>query len=324
MRSHVAVGVYDTAYAPYALGDALTFGMNLNVLAAEHDCDGVDLYVAIDPHRPGARFQPFVTTHTYASILDDLFPVFFCSDRLRSLKIVRSRPLLHLFLLRDWMRRRPMWPSLANQLNQRIDFISHKRINAHWHRHGSLPWLRAPRGYEHVAQRFRAAHCANKFVVATHIRQSAMSASPANTYRDSPYPEWLAFFARAGVLFPDTVFLVLGGYSEWPRSLLRLPNVIVPRRLGLRTGHELALVAGADLFMGTSSGFSTMAIFSSVPYVVTKIEHLFAPYAEIPVGARHYPFGRIEQILHWEEENQDLLVEWLREMREILKVGVRS
>lgn len=319
MSSHVTTGVYDLSYAPYALGDALTFCMNVSVRAAENESDGIDLYVAVDPSRPGPKFQPFVTPHSYVNVLDDLFPAFFCVDRLRSIKLIRSRPMLHLFLLRDWIERRPMWPSFINQLNQRIDFISHKRINAYWYQHKSLPWLRAPLGCEDFSKRFRAEYCANKFMVAAHIRHSAMSANPANTYRDSSYPEWLSFFSRAVTQFPDTIFLVLGGYSEWPRSLLRLPNVIVPRRLGFRTGQELALVAGSDLFMGTSSGFSTMATFCDVPYVITKIEHLFARYAEVDVGARHYPFGREDQVLHWHSEDCETLLLWLQEMRQILK-----
>jgi len=42
------IGVYDFSYAPYALGDALTWTMKLNVGAAEARVDTIDQYLAID------------------------------------------------------------------------------------------------------------------------------------------------------------------------------------------------------------------------------------------------------------------------------------
>ena len=67
------------------------------------------------------------------------------------------------------------------------------------------------------------------------------------------------------------------------------------------------LLDACDLFLGTSSGFGTMATFSRVPYLITSIEEMFAPYAGIPVGAERYPFAHEQQRLVWRQEDALLL-----------------
>jgi hypothetical protein len=309
------VGIYDFSYAPYALGDALTWTMNVNIGAADAGVETVDQYLVIDPSRPASRYQPFIDEHNYVSVIDRLFPAFLCSPWLRSLKLIRDTRTFNLFLLRDVMRRRPMWPSLWSHLRRRLDFISHRRINRFYDRNGTLPWLAAPRGYGEWADDFRRTHCQGRFVVALHVRQGAWSLAPAALHRDSPWPEWQAFIEEIGRRHPDVVFLMLGGYAECDREAYRLPNVLIPRTMGFGLGHELALVDHADLFMGSSSGFATMATFCNIPYAITNIEHRFAPYAGVPTGARHYPFGGEHQILSWETETRKLLLDLFEQVR---------
>ena len=308
------IGIYDFSYGPYALGDALTWTMNLNIGAAAAGCDAIDQYLIINRWIPGSRYQPFVNQHNYVSIIDNLFPAFLCSPMLRSLKLIRHHPTFHLLLLREVVRRRPMWPSFFSHLNKKLDFISHRRINAFYDEHGYLPWLTAPRGYGAWADGFRRTHCGGRFVVAVNIRQGALSLTPAAMFRDSPLPEWHAFIRRVTTRHPDVLFLILGGYTEWDREVYRLPNVLIPRVMGFGLGHELALLHRADLFMGSSSGFSAMATFCNKPYAITNIQHLFSQYIDVPVGGRHYPFGNENQILYWETETQDVLLDFFEEL----------
>jgi hypothetical protein len=309
------VGIYDFSYSPYALGDALTWTMNLNVVAAQSHCDAIDQYLVIDPARPGNRYQRWINEHNYPSIIDNLFPAFLCSPTLRSLKLIRHGPTFARFLLREAARRSPMWPSFLGQLRRKLDFISHRLINGFHRQHGHLPWLTAPRGYGAWADAFLHERARGRFVVAINIRQGGLSLTPANLYRDSPLPEWHAFIRRAATRHSDTMFLILGGYTEWDREFLRLPNVLIPRAMELGLAHELALLHRADLFMGSSSGFAAMATFCDKPYLITNIQHLFARYAEVPVGARRYPFGRENQVLNWDVENQDTLLRFFEELR---------
>ncbi|MEK6208838.1 MAG: hypothetical protein AABM64_00490 [Pseudomonadota bacterium] len=137
------IGTYDFSYGPYALGDALTWTMNLNVLASVAGCGAIDQYLVMHPMRPGSRHQPFVAPHNYVSIIDSLFPAFLCSPLLRSLKIIRHPPSFNLFHLREVVRRRQMWPSYFSHLRRKLDFISHRRINAYYKQHDANPSSKA-------------------------------------------------------------------------------------------------------------------------------------------------------------------------------------
>jgi hypothetical protein len=118
---------------------------------------------------------------------------------------------------------------------------------------------------------------------------------------------------------PDVLFLILGGYTEWDREVYRLSNVLIPRAMGFGLGHELALLHRADLFMGSSSGFAAMATFCNKPYLITNIQNLFSQYIDVPVGGRRYPFGNENQILYWEKETQDVLLEFFEELHARLR-----
>lgn len=123
------IGICDFSYGPYALGDTLTWTMNLNVIVAAAGCDAIDQYLAITPWKPGSQYQPFVTPQNYVSTIDSLFPAFLCSPMLRSLKLFRHPGTFNLFLLRDVARPRPMWPSFFSHPNKRPDSRS-RRPNA--------------------------------------------------------------------------------------------------------------------------------------------------------------------------------------------------
>jgi len=309
------IGIYDFSYAPYALGDALTWTMNLNIGAAEAGLETIDQYLVIDPSRPTNRHQPFINTLNVVGIIDQLFPAFLCSPKLRSLKIIRHVPTFNRFLVREALRRRRMWPSCWSHLNRNLDFISHRRINAFHRKHGTLPWLTAPRGYDAWAETFLRTHAVGRVVVAVNIRQSSLSATPASLSRDSPVQEWLSFLRRATTRHPDVVFLVMGAYAELDREMSRLPNVVIPRAMGFALAHELALLCRADLFMGTSSGFAAMATFCNKPYLIVNVDQGFSQYIDVPVGERHYPFGGDNQILYWERETADVLLDFFEELQ---------
>lgn len=91
MAGSPLLGVYDFSYAPYALGDALTWTMNLNIAAAEAGCDAIDQVLVIDPRKPGNRYQAFVNRPSYTGVIDALLPAFLCSPKLRSLRLLHFR-----------------------------------------------------------------------------------------------------------------------------------------------------------------------------------------------------------------------------------------
>lgn len=304
-------GIIDFSYQHYALGDALTTQVNFACLAREAGCKGIDLYLVADPVFPAAPTQGFINSDNYPLHLDNLFAAFLCLPELTSVRIVRDSMAAGLILSSLAASRTPKWPSLRDHLHRRMTYpISHAVINGFHARKGYVPQLVAPKGYGRWAREFLARNWPDRFIVCINPRQSRLSHVPATTYRDSPLDEWSKFFDAVAGRYPRVHFLMLGGFLEWERTLARRANVSIPRVMGLTLAHELALLCSARLFMGTSSGFSTMATFTNAPYVITNIEHHFALYAGVEVGAPHYPFGSEHQHLVWQRENADLLMHY--------------
>lgn len=301
--------VVDFSYQHYALGDALTTQINVACLAREAGCASIDLYLVADPMHPAARTQSYINNENYAVHLDRLFPAFLCLPETRSVRIVRDAYAAGMVWTSILASGTPRWPARRDHLGRRMTYpIAHDVINRFHAREGHIPQLAAPRGYDAWARSFLRQYWPEHFIVCINPRQSRLSSMPATTYRDSPLQEWHAFIDEVGARRPDVHFLMLGGFHEWDSTLSRRANVTIPRVAGLGLAHELALLRHADLFMGASSGFATMATFSDVPYVITDIEQYFAAWAGVPSGAERYPFAHTHQHLVWEKENAGLLL----------------
>jgi len=197
----------------------------------------------------------------------------------------------------------------------RQDFpIDHRRINAFHARHGHIPLLPAPRGYEIWARRFHETELGGRPLIVINPRQSSLTENPAVTTRDAPLQEWHAFIDAVAENRPEVMFVMVGGFQEWEHRLLRRRNVFIPRSCGLRLAHELALLKISDLFIGTSSGFATFATFSGVAYVIVNVAHNFASHAEVRPGDRSYPFAAANQVLTWRSESTDELLSLFDEL----------
>jgi hypothetical protein len=55
------LGVFDFSYQHYALGDLLTNQVNLAIMAIEQGLRQIDIMVMVNPNRPSARQQTFIT-----------------------------------------------------------------------------------------------------------------------------------------------------------------------------------------------------------------------------------------------------------------------
>ena len=309
MSPNVLTAFIDFDYQHYALGDMLTKAVYCACRAIDSGCRAIDLFLIIDPSRPSAPAQGFVTPENYVTHLYGLAPAFLCTPMLRALHILRDSGLAaSYYRVAAVQAGHPHWPSYRAQARREITYpLGHHEINDFHARRGYVPKLQAPQGYEAWARAFAAKLMPGKFVVCVNPRQSRLTASPAVTYRDANLEDWYAFIDRAGVELPRVVFLQVGGYAEWDRTILDRDNVIVPRAMGLGLAHELALMSRAQMFIGTSSGFAAMATFSDLPYLICDVEHFFAPFAGIEVGADAYPFAGEDQFLLWEKEEPDLL-----------------
>ena len=82
---------------------------------------------------------------------------------------------------------------------------------------------------------------------------------------------WRDFLEECAEDNPQTLFVVLGRLQEKPDFLFEMKNLLFPRLSGQSLVHELAWIDESDGFMGSISGFALKAMFSKVPYFVTKL-----------------------------------------------------
>jgi len=303
------LGVYDYSYAPYALGDCLTWQEKILCGAIDHGYSKIRLCLVTDPWRPSCYLQPHINTLNYPQFIQSLYPAMFSNPLVESVQVFRDRYAFNLFLFTAWRKGIASWPSYEDHFNCELDYISHKEINAFYDKHGYLPRLAAPRGYEAAVDGFIERYGRRRYLVTCNIRLSQMSRYPADINRDSPIEVWHRFFALVGARYPDVLFLYLGGYGEWDANMSKHPNVVIMRGIGFNLGHELAMIHRSDMFIGSSSGFAAAATFSKTPYVITNMEPRFSRFNGVPVDEPRYPFGLDHQYISWVPETPELLME---------------
>jgi hypothetical protein len=314
-KSATLMGIFDFSYQHYALGDLLTNQVNLAIMATEQGLREIDIIVMVNPVRPSARYQTFITRTNYIAHLDNVMPVFACNPFLRSLQLIRDPETFNFMIASHHRDNKPMWPDLKTHLKMRQDFpIDHRRINAFHARFGHVPALVAPPGYETWARSFHESELDGRPLVIINPRQSSLTENPTVTYRDAPLAVWHTFIDAVGERRPEVLFVMVGGFQEWEHRLLYRRNVFIPRTWGMRLAHELALLKTADLFMGTSSGFATFVTFTDVAYAILNVEHSFARHAEIQVDDRRYPFAKPNQVLTWRAETAEELLTLFEEL----------
>lgn len=318
-KTNSMIGVYDFSYAPIALGDCITWQMNILVEAQEHKLENIEYYLLLDNCECRNPLQPFLNKENYKSHILQLMPAFLCNSDLGAIRFFNQRNCFNVFLAHHVLSRGKMWPTFAQHLRSKLDFISHKKINRFFHQHKYIPLLNAPLGYESFYSSFYQKNFPGKIVVSLNIRQSALSSIPRNTFRDSPVEEWVKFVRKVHQLHPEVIFCILGGYDEIDYSLERMPNVFVMRGNNYHLAHELCVLKNSDFFMGSSSGFATMATFCGVPYLICNIQKLVAPYWEMEAGDHHYPFATPQQFLHWDRETSEVLYDYFLKLLKFKK-----
>jgi hypothetical protein len=319
------LAIHDFAWAPYALGDAATWLMKCWTRAIDHGISRMRCILVQDPQTPSNRNQAHICPDNCRTYLQNLYPVFLSCPLFQSVHLFRSRPAVSLLLAVARSCGVPMWPKPGHSFRRKPPFpLPHHDLNDFHARHGMMPRLQPPRTYEGSIDGFLQSRARDRFLVAVNIRQRQLTDARGSDYRDSPLQPWYRFFAIVAEKYPSVLFVTLGGFQEFEKGLLKYDNVIVLRTLGYGLGEELTLLHQSDLFMGTSSGFSAVATFSSVPYIITHIEHRVAPFFELEVGDPAYPFALPHQTLSWEVESPELLLHLFEESYAALRARKES
>lgn len=313
----------DFRYAPYALGDTFTWLTNLQIVAHDQGRKSVEIILVTLREKPASSMQRWIHSHNYMQILDGLLPAFLTCPSLRSVRIFENKHKMSLRLLGAMLARASSWPPLAAHFRGSLDYYTHTKINAFYNKNKWLPRLQTPPGFHKETETFRTKYLAGRTPIVVNIRQRALTNDPQALTRDSTSDAWYKFLMAAQSRWPSAVFVIAGGFSEWERRFVNLPNVIIPRMFGCGLGHELTLLFEGAPFFGSSSGFSAGATFSNTPYTITNFEHRAAEFVGVSVGAERYPFAFEDQWLSWKPETEQVLLDLFDRLWEATDRGRR-
>ncbi len=318
--------IYDFSTLPYALGDILTWSVKTLIRARQGGFEKVDLYLCCDALAPASVPQrAFITPESYQLHLLELLPAFHCNPLVENLHIFTDRrefakaltglgrssnPHVIAALRRheEALSHSDTLEGLAPTFHREVTF--HDDINAYHAETGFVPRLASSSAYLQEALSFRKNLGENIFVVAMQfrMRQADVTMDGVDPERDADYLAWFRFLDLVHRKFPHVRFLLLGKLQEKPVQTLGLPNVIAPRLLGMSLGHELALIQISDFYLGSTSGFAAMAMFSDVPYCITKFTAPSCEIVGIPPNGSRLPFGHESQVVTGAPETQEMLL----------------
>jgi hypothetical protein len=326
MESGRLPSIYDFELFPYALGDVLTWNIQTAIRAVEAGDKQAELFVCVDPTKSTFRFQTdLVTPDNSFHLFAELFGAFTTGPNLGNVHIFTDRSelvnnLKRQFAANDVARSiiqdyefavtaKPLSDARLQYFNEQVH--SHEQINSFYARQRFLPLLNSSWGCEPEVDYLLDAALEGRPAVVIHPRLRRLDQGmrgETSRGRDSEFLEWYEFLRIAEQRYPDVQFIVVGRLQEKPLEILRLPNVMSLRPLGLGLGHELTLILKADLFIGTSSGFAAMANFSTTPYFITKMTQQSCKAYDVPYGSTSLPFAAPNQVLVYENETTELLL----------------
>ena len=257
--------IYDFNLLPYALGDVLTWNVQTAIRCEESGAKQVDIFICLDPPRhPAFIFQKnFVNAETSYLHFNELFGAFGTHPNLGNIFLFFDRDQL-LERLEELSQKNIFAERALNQYKQillesdsqdaRIEYFmnyvhSHNRINHFANKNHRIPFLKPSRGCEPDVDGLISKVLAEKRIIMIHPRFRLLDVGMGGqeTFaRDSDYLEWYEFIRKVEVLYPEVQFVILGRLQEKPLELLRMPNVLSLRSLGLGLGHELTLMLKGD------------------------------------------------------------------------------
>lgn len=308
-------GIYDFSYAPFALGDIITWVMNLLVLCERKNADYVDIVILCSPEDLPNKLQPHINNYNYLSYLQKILPAFFLAKKIRTVLIVQEKKLIAQKISGLSLFSDRTWPSLWSHYKRQLNYSDHKKINKFFSQFGYLPTVSFSSDNAKQACEALLPVLDGKTPIMLNIRQRGNTNNPAALHRDGNIDSWLIFLDFCRVNETEFVFLLVGDTTEFDKNILKLTNILVPRVFGLGLEHELALITAGVPFIGNSSGFSACATFSKTPYAIMKFEHAAAKYIDLPVGSERYPFAHDNQRLYWDDDNFDLILAAFQELK---------
>ncbi|MCC7492298.1 MAG: hypothetical protein IT204_08140 [Fimbriimonadaceae bacterium] len=257
--------IWDFRVVPHTLGDLVALLARTQVLRAERGCQKVDLAFLFDPQRPSRtrNYDANVTAENYHYLLPHLTTVAYLTRHLGSFFVFDSAPALEAHLTAN-LARYQLWPSAFEYFHQEDSFgHNHNAVQDFYDREGWVPYLEPRPATLRWVLEFWRQQIAPRALVTVHLRNN-----PAHdAHRNSALEQWFDFLAWAAPRYAAT-FVLVGSAKEIDPRFRELPNVLVAKDHGTSLEQDFVLVNAGQMFLGTNSGPSAMAIYSETPYAI--------------------------------------------------------
>lgn len=303
--------VYDLGYSPYQVGAILILVEAALILRLKHQLEMVDYCFVVDPQNPNPRIDkfPHITSQTYHEHLAQLVSLVLASPYVGSVFVFDAKEPFRKFIS-DNVDRYLVWPSLATVEYRDQDYLKV------WGKTANMIWdlianFYLEKGFiPHLSVRPVAIDWANGFITENILPDVPITVNlRRNLYfdvsRNSDYPSWIEFFKFCEDRFPAK-FIVIGTVDEIDNSLRNLSNVILAKDHGTNLEQDLALIQCASMYMGATSGISSMAFLNAKPYLIFNYRQI---NSISPECGKSYIFANEWQRLIWEPESTAKLIE---------------
>ena len=308
------LAIWDFRVVPFTVGELLYCQAAALVLREIHHVDKIDLILLCDARYP-ARPDSGLNTKNFHYYFSQLLPAAFVNQQLGALMIMDSSDMLASFIANNASKYHifpPYRDKNYNKLNRYEHYFNYIKI--FYENNGYVPHLSCQAATLKWARQFIAEKVRPQFPVVVHLRNSSI-----NLHRNAKISCWLDLFQYCQTRYEIT-FIVIGNNDEIDPQIRQLQNILVAKDYGTTLEQDLALIQTGILYMGSTSGPATMAIFNDVPYLIYgfKTKHEDLPHG-LPV-----PWANPLQKLVWEPETRDRLIsdlDWVYEKIDLAKWG---
>lgn len=267
------LGIYDLKVLPWDIGDPLLFVETLGVLKIKYKAEKIDICIVYDPDfftgPRGNGINSNITLENARDYMLELLPLFSTCRDIGSIYQFNSRDEFYRFLKIN-IERYDTFPALGQHLGEKDIFKGYavlKPMQEFYNIHGYIPYLRIGERDAAWAQWLYINHLPKGAVPVT----LSLKRTVHRVENNADPIAWLPFIDKCGLDFPEVVFVVVGLREEAFTDLRNRANVIIAKDFGTSVIEDLALIRASLMYMGTSSGVNTIAMFSDLPYLITQL-----------------------------------------------------
>lgn len=291
------LAIWDFRVVPFTVGELLYCQEMTLILREIHHVDKIDFVLVCDERQP-ARSDGGMTNDNFHFYFSKLLPVVFANPHLGSVMIMDSPDMLTKFIADNHERYIVFPPYRDNsgkylaRYSQYFNYMLNFFEENHY-----IPHLSCQPAMQMWARKFFADKVRPKFPVVVQLRNASTA-----TYRNADLDCWFEFFAICEKQY-NVTFVMIGEKDEIDTRFRQLSNVIVAKDYNTTVEQDLALIQVSMLFLGTTSGPMTMAMFSDLPYVI----YGFRTVHERLVPGQQLPWATSLQKIVWEPETIEKL-----------------